>query len=135
MSNRLPVTGNVTVDIYRTANPNNPVPTGAPAVPGVPGYLKPWASSGRQGSAQWLKWTHILTLPPGTDVRDAYNSQLDPSRNNNGADTVVVTDSGGTRKTPFYVVFVELAYRGTPQAQLRVYLDRFQPSAWPVDSL
>jgi hypothetical protein len=131
----LPIPQNVTVDIYRMSNPMNPLPTGAPAVPGVPGSLIPWPQSGRQGTASYLKWTHILTLPPGTDVRDAYNSQLDPSRNNNNADTVVVTDSRGTKKTPYYVVFVELAFRGTPMAQIRVYLDRFQPSAWPTDAL
>jgi hypothetical protein len=135
MGARLPIPQNVTVDIYRTSNPNNPLPAGAPAVPGVPGYLKPWASSGRHGTAQWLKWTHILTVPPDIDVRDAYNSQLDPGRVNTNADTVVVTDSGGTKKTPYYVVFVELAYRGTPLAQIRVYLDRFQPGAWPTDAL
>jgi hypothetical protein len=117
------------------ANPNMPLPTGSPAVAGVPGYLKPVVTNGRFGSAQWLKWTHILILPPGTDIRDAYNTQLDPARNNTNADTVVLTDSGGTKKTPFYVAFVELAFRGTPLAQIRAYLDRFQPSAWPADSL
>jgi hypothetical protein len=126
---------NVTVDIYRNSNPNNPLPTGVPAVPQAQGYITPYVASGRLGSAQWLKWTHILYLAPGTDVRDAYNTQYDPARSNNLADTVVLTDSGGVKKTPFYVVFVELAFRGTPLAQLRVYLDRFQPSQWPVDAL
>jgi hypothetical protein len=135
MGQPLPIPSNVTVDIYRNANPAMPLPQGTPAVPQAPGFLKPTLQNGRYGSAQWLKWTHILILPPGTDVRDAYNTQLDPSRQNNNADTVVLTDSGGVNKTPFYVVFVEQAYRGTPLAQLRVYLDRFQPSAWPVDSL
>jgi hypothetical protein len=131
----LPMPPNVTVDIYRNSNPANPLPGGNPALAGVPGYLTPYVQTGRFGSAQWLKWTHILFLAPGTDVRDAYNTQLDPARSNNAADTVVLTDSGGVKKTPFYVVFVELAYKGTPLAQLRVYLDRFQPSQWPVDSL
>ena len=129
----LPV--NVSVDVYRTANPGAPYTLGALSASGVRGHLKPAVQNGRFGSATWLKWTHVLYLPPGTDVRDAYNTQLDPSRQNNNADTVVLTDSGGVNKTPFYVVFVEQAYRGTPLAQLRVYLDRFQPSAWPVDSL
>jgi hypothetical protein len=135
MANPLPMTPNCTADIYRTANPNSPLPAGNPAVAAVPGYLKPWAAHGRFGSASWLKWTHILTLPIGTDVRDAYNSQLDPARANTIADTVVVKDSATNTRTPFYVVFVELAYRGTPQAQIRVYLDRFQPSAWPTGAL
>jgi hypothetical protein len=131
----LPIPSNVTVDIYRSSNPQQPLPGGNPDVPKVPGYLKPWVQSGRHGTAQWLKWTHILILPAGTDIRDAYNTQLDPARNNNQADTVVITDSGGTKKTPFYVAFVELAFRGTSLEQIRAYLDRFQPSAWPVDSL
>lgn len=130
----LPVTPNVTVDIYRTANPSNPLPAGTPAVPGVAGYIKPDATRGRQGSAQWLKWTHLLQLPPGIDVRDAYNSQLDPSRSNSAADTVVVTDSAGN-KVPYYVVFVEEISRGTGYAHLRVYLDRFQPAVWPSDGI
>jgi hypothetical protein len=131
----LPIPSNVTVDVYRTANPANPLPLGNPAVAAVPGYLKPVISNGRYGSASWLKWTHILILPPNTDVRDAYNTQLDPARNNAIADTVVVTDSAGVIKTPFYVAFVEQAFRGTPLAQIRVYIDRFQPSAWPTDAL
>src|SRR5260370_882963 len=130
MASQLPIPSNVSVDIYRMANPNNPLPTGSPAVPGVQGFLKPVLQTGRYGSAQYLKWTHILILPPNTDIRDAYNTQLDPARNNTQGDTVVLTDSGGVNKTPFFVVFVELAFRGTPLAQIRVYLDRFQPSAW-----
>lgn len=131
----LPIPSNVTVDIYRNANPGNPVPQGSPAVAGVQGFLKPVVQTGRHGTAQYLKWTHILILPPNTDIRDAYNTQLDPNRQNSNADTVVLTDSGGVNKTPFYVAFVEQAFRGTSQAQLRAYLDRFQPSAWPVDAL
>jgi hypothetical protein len=129
----LPVTSNVTVDIYRTSNPASPVPQGTAAVKGIAGYIRPDVRSGRYGSASWLKWTHVLILPSGTDVRDAYNSQLDPSRSNNSADTVVVTDSNGN-KVPYYVVFVEDAFRGTSLAQIRVYLDRFQPT-WPSDGI
>jgi hypothetical protein len=131
----LPMPANVTVDIYRNSNPSAPLPGGTPAVAAIAGYLAPWVQAGRFGSASWLRWTHILYLPAGTDVRDAYNSQLDPNRSNNLADTVVLTDSGGVKKTPFYVVFVELAFKGTAFAQLRVYLDRFQPSQWPSNAL
>ncbi len=131
----LPMPPNVTVDIYRNSSAASPLPDGTPAAANVKGYLAPWVQSGRFGSANWLRWTHILYLDPSVDVRDAYNSQLDPARNNALADTVVITDSGGAKKTPYYVVFVELAFRGTSYAQLRVYLDRFQPSQWPVDSL
>ena len=127
---------NVSVNIYRTASPSSPYSLGTAGPQGVRGYLKPALSTGRNGTASWLKWTHVLSLPPGTDVRDAYNTQLDPARNNTIADTVIVADSrnAGVR-TAFYVVFVEVALRGSPLQHLRVYLDRFQPSAWPVDAL
>ncbi len=88
---------------------------------------------GRFGSAQWLKWTHWLLLNPGVDVRDAYNSQLDPSRNNALGDTVVL--ASGTSQTAWYVVFVEAINVGTSSAYLRAYLDRFQPSQWPTQAL
>lgn len=130
----LPVPANVVVDIYRGANPASPLPSGTAAVPQVPGNLTPRMTSGRYGSASWLKWTHLLVLPAGTDVRDAYNSQLDPARNNNAADTVVMTDSAGNR-VPYYVVFVEEALRGTTLVQIRAYLDRFQPPIWPTDAV
>jgi len=84
---------NVTVDIYRTANPSSPYPGGSPAVAGVKGFLQPAVTDGRFGSASYLKWTHLLYLPAGTDVRDAYNSQLDPARNNTSADTLILPDS------------------------------------------
>ena len=129
---QLPVPQNVTVDIYRNADLTAPVPTGNPAAAQVPGNIKPVMTSGRFGSALYLKWTHLLILPSGIDIRDAYNSQLDPSRSNNAADTVVVTDSQGNA-VPYYVVFVEQAYRGTPMQQIKAYLDRFQPSQWPTD--
>jgi len=54
---QLPVPQNVTVDIYRNADPTAPVPTGNPAVAQVPGNIKPVMTSGRFGSALYLKWT------------------------------------------------------------------------------
>lgn len=127
---------NVSVDIFRTANPASPYPGGSPAVSAVKGYLRPFVQSGRFGSASWLKWTHILYLPAGTDIRDAYNSQLDPARNNTLADTVIIQDTTTAgRKTAYYVVFVERIARGTPVEHLRVFLDRFAPSTWPTDSI
>jgi hypothetical protein len=126
---------NVTVNIYRTASPSSPYTLGTAGPQGVRGFLRP-ALTGRHGTASWLKWTHILSLPPGTDIRDAYNSQLDPARNNTIADTIVIADSRtATARTAFYVVFVEVALRGSPFQHLRAYLDRFQPSTWPVDAL
>lgn len=132
----LPMPVNVTVDIFRTADPGSPYPGGSPAVAGVAGHLRPAATNGRLGSAEFLKWTHILYLPPGTDVRDAYNSQLDPARDDTIADTVILADSTiDGRKTAYYVVFVEVVARGNAAHHLRVYLDRFQPNGWPTDSL
>jgi hypothetical protein len=131
----LPMPANVTVSIYRTANPSAPYSLGALSAT-VSGYLQAAAADGRFGTASYLKWTHVLFLPPGTDIRDAYNSQLDPSRDNTKADTVILLDSaiGGT-KTAYYVVFVEVVARGTAEQYLRAYLDRFQPNSWPTDSL
>jgi len=132
----LPLPTNVSVDIYRTANPASPYPGGSPASSGVKGHLRPIATNGRFGSASYLKWTHVLYLPTTTDIRDAYNSQLDPARNNAAADTVIVKDSTVLgRKTAYYVVFVEVVARGGSLQHLRVYLDRFAPNAWPTDSL
>jgi hypothetical protein len=132
----LPMPPNVSVDVYRTADPSSPYPGGGPAVSGVKGYLKPAVTDGRFGTAQYLKWTHILFVPPGTDVRDAYNSQLDPSRTNGNADTIILDDSTiSGRMTAYYVVYVEVVARSTAQQYLRVYLDRFAPNAWPTDSL
>jgi hypothetical protein len=132
----LPMPANVTVNIYRTANPSSPYTLGTPGPANIKGYLKPVVQTGRYGVATWLKWSHVLYLPPGTDIRDAYNSQLDPARNNNNADTVIVNDSTNpAARTAFYVVFVEVALRGSPFQHLRVYLDRFQPSSWPLDAL
>lgn len=130
----LPLASNVTVSIYAGSSASAPYTLGALRST-VKGFLKPRVQDGRYGAASWLKWTHWLLLPAGTDVRDAYNSQLDPSRNNALGDTVILLDSGGTKKTAFYVVFVEQVSRGTPAASLRVYLDRFQPQTWPTDAL
>jgi hypothetical protein len=127
---------NVSVDIYRTANPGSPYTLGMLSAAGVKGFLRPAARDGRFGAASWLKWTHVLLLSPTADVRDAYNSQLDPNRDNAKADTIIVYDSNTpTTKTAFYAVFVEQASRGTTAAHLRVYLDRFAPNTWPTNAL
>jgi hypothetical protein len=125
---------NVTVSIYAGSSAAAPYSLGTLRST-VRGYLKPRVQDGRLGSALWLKWTHWLLLPPGTDVRDAYNSQLDPARNNARGDTVILLDSGGVKQTAFYVAFVEVVSRGTPASYVRAYLDRFQPQTWPTDAL
>ncbi len=127
---------NVNVDIYRTADPASPYTLGTLSATGVAGFLKPAVRDGRFGTASWLKWTHVLLLPPTIDVRDAYNSQLDPSRDNTIADTIIVHDTNTpTTETAFYVAFVEQAARGTAAAHLRVYLDRFARNTWPTNAL
>jgi hypothetical protein len=131
----LPLPPNVSANIYRTANPSSPYSLGSAGPQGVQCYLQAAVADGRFGSANWLRWTHVLFLPPGTDVRDAYNSQLDPSRNNNNGDTVIINGVTDSNKTAYYVVFVEVISRGASDAHLRAYLDRFAPSAWPTDSI
>lgn len=132
----LPMPPNVTVDVYRTANPSAPYALGPPGPAGVKGYLKPYAAVGRHGTASYLKWTHVLYVNSGIDVRDAYNSQLDPARDNTIADTIILKDTNTpTTLTAFYVVFVELALKGSVFEHLRVYLDRFQPNGWPTNAL
>jgi hypothetical protein len=127
---------NCTVNIYRTANPASPYTLGTLSASNVKAFLEPAVQNGRFGSASGLKWTHILLLPSTVDIRDAYNSQLDPGRDNTLADTVVLTDSIlSTTKVAFYVAFVEQIGRGSAYAHLRAYLDRFQPNTWPTDAL
>jgi hypothetical protein len=128
----LTIPPNVTVNIYAGSNAAAPYTFGSLRST-QKGYLQPRVQDGRFGSAQWLKWTHWLLLNPGVDIRDAYNSQLDPARNNALADTVVLV--GGPSKTAWYVVFVEAVGVGTPSAYLRAYLNRFQPSQWPTQAL
>ena len=130
-----PLQPNVNVDVYRTANPASPYPSGLPAIAGLRGFLQPRAQAGRHGTALYLKWTHILYTDPGLDIRDAYNSQLDPARNNALADTVILKSTDATSKTAFYVVLVERANRGLASEHFRVYLDRFTPNLWPTDAL
>jgi hypothetical protein len=125
---------NVTVSIYAGSNAATPYTLGALRST-VRAYLMPKVQDGRFGSALWLKWTHHLLLPPGTDIRDAYNSQLDPARNNAKGDTVILLDSGGVKQTAFYVAFVEVLSRGNLAQYVRTYLDRFQPQTWPTDAL
>jgi hypothetical protein len=120
---------NATVSIYRGFNVNNPYPTAlmSPAVPAVGGHLKQHVRNGRFGRAATLHWTTVLYLPPGTDIRSAYNSQLNSWQPAN-ADTILLADYpilGWC--TAFLVVLVQRIHRGTPDDCLRVHLDRMQP--------
>jgi hypothetical protein len=129
------IRANAIIDIWRGVNISNPVPTGDPDVRDVPAVLYPAMEQGRGHYSGFLRYTHLLLTPKDIDVRDAYNSNQNTATVAN-ADTVVVYDSEDkTKKTPFMVVFVELVNRGSVNAYLRVYLDRFQPSSWPTDGL
>lgn len=131
----LPVPSNVSANIYRTANPSAPYTLGAAGPQNVACFLQAAVADGRFGSATWLRWTHVLFLPPGTDIRDAYNSQLDPARDNTKGDTVIINGVNDANKTAYYVAFVEVIARGSADNHIRAYLDRFAPNAWPTDSV
>jgi hypothetical protein len=130
----LPGPSNVAVDVYRGYNPADPYspPNQPAALTGVPGVLKNHMRNGRFGYvlggnvAIW--WTNVLLVAPGTDVRSAYNSELNSFSEANG-DTVMVPDYpiAGTC-TAFVVVMVQRVSRGTAGDYLRCYLDRAQPN-------
>ena len=122
---------NVTVDIYRHYDPAHvPPPADNPLFRGVPAHLRHHVKNGRFGfQTRNLYWTHVLHLALGTDLRSAYNAQLDPAYNPERADLVYVKDyplAGWC--TPFYVVLVTRRDRGQPGEHLMCYLDRFQPA-------
>ncbi len=75
-----------------------------------------------------LHWTNVLVLPTGTDIRSAYDSQLNPLNAAN-ADTVIVPDYPiPGRCTPFVVVLVQRGGRSGAADVLTCYLDRCQPA-------
>jgi hypothetical protein len=124
---------NTTCDIYRNIN----APPAAPDVAGVKGYLTPdFAGPHRAavvtGTIQ--RWTHVLLVPPATDVRDGYPSAPPgPGEESTPGtqDHVYVPDKNGTK---FEVIFVERLGRGTAADAKRVYLQR-QQMTWPSDDV
>ena len=127
-------TTNVRVDVYRGFNAAGPYspPHRPAAAQGVAGLLRPHVRNGRFGfNAVALHWTNVLLLPAGTDVRSAYDSQLN-SFNAANADTVVVADYPAPgRCTAFVVVMVQRGGRGTDADLLTCYLDRCLPQDMP----
>ena len=112
---------NTTCDIYYDPN----APPAAPDVAGVACHLEARFVSGSEASvgSQTFRWTHLLTVDAGVDVRDTWpnapvNRVFVPDRNN----------------TAFEVVFVELVNRGTPASYKRVFLNRQAPT-WPTTQL
>jgi hypothetical protein len=123
----LPINANV--DIYRGFYAGHPYPgTGAqPAVKSVGGYIRHHVRNGRFGYGSFLHWTTLLYLPLGTDIRSAYNTELN-TWNPDAADTVILADypmSGWC--TAFLVVLVQRVNRGQAGDCLRVHLDRMAP--------
>ncbi len=122
---------NATVNIYRGFNVAAPYPAlgQAPAVANVRGCLKHHLEAGRFGFQDGrIKWTHLLLLDPGVDVRSAYNSWTGPAEPTQHADTVILADCPNPGNCcAFYVVLVKRAGRGLGDDHLRVYLDRLQP--------
>jgi hypothetical protein len=130
----MPLTPNVSFDVYRGYNPANPyAPPNLPAALAAQrGRLRQHVRNGRFGytpaGAQPIHWTTILDVRAGTDVRSAYNAQLNTFTAAAG-DTVMVYDYPvpGTC-CAFCVVMVQLRGAGTGSAYLRCYLDRARPS-------
>jgi hypothetical protein len=123
----LPVPPNITVQIFRGFDPGSPYPDPgrAPDVPNVRGFLNGALELGRFGyQTKYLYYTHTLWLPAGTDIRSAYDTQNDPSRNNPAADTVIIPDWPLPGQcTALNVVMVQ---RDRAQNFLRVYLDKIR---------
>jgi hypothetical protein len=125
---------NVTFDVYRGYNPADPyVPPNLPAALAAQrGRLRQHVRNGRFGytpaGAEPIHWTTVLDVAVGTDVRSAYNAQLN-SFNAAAGDTVMVHDYPvpGTC-CALCVVMVQLRGAGTTGAYLRCYLDRARPS-------
>jgi hypothetical protein len=112
---------NTTCDIYISPN----VPPSDPDTAGQPCALVARFQQGAEASEgdTELRWTHLLYLDAGVDVRDSYP--------NTPVNRVHVPDKDGTG---FDVVFVETVNRGTPARYKRVFLDRRQPT-WPTNEL
>jgi hypothetical protein len=125
---------NTTCDVYRNGN----APPAAPDVAGVKCLLTPDFANGHTAALQnttTLRWTHVLLVGPGVDVRDGYTVSnvtfgeegVDGTVN----DFVYVPNKNGTK---FGVIFVERVGLGTGGDVKRVYLQRYQP-AWPTNNL
>lgn len=128
---------NCTFDVYRGYNPANPYspPTRPAALTGMTGVLRHHVRNGRFG---WqipganppnvaLHWTNTLEVPLGTDIRGAYNAELNTFPEANG-DTVMIADYPRPGCcTAFAVVMVQRRNRGDSMDHLRIYLDRARP--------
>jgi hypothetical protein len=125
---------NVILDVYRGFDAGQPYPPDGtvPALTNVTGFLRHHVKAGKFGYPPWhLYWTHVLTVPPGTDIRSAYNSELN-ALDSSKADTILLSDYPvAGRCTAFMVVLVQEINRGSPGAVLRIFLDRCKPRLSP----
>lgn len=128
---------NCTFDVYRGFNPANPYapPNRPAALTAKAGVLRQHVRNGRFG---WqiagtnppnvaLHWTTIVEVPIETDIRGAYDAELNAFPEADG-DTVMMADYPRVGCcTAFAVVLVQRRNRGGPMDRLRIYLDRAQP--------
>lgn len=117
----LPITPNVTGDLYRSGN----APPSVPDQAGVAGYLAPDIDPRHINSN--APWTHKLLVDVSVDIRDGYPGGGALAQN----DTIWVPDQNGTR---FNVMLVTRVGRGTAFDHKKVYLDRAAPT-WPSNDV
>jgi len=125
----LPFPINVKLDIYRNFSATSPYPSTAtpPVASGVRGHLTPNVIQGKFGYNARPQWTHTLYVPADTDIRSAYDTQLNAWLVSAG-DTITVKDYPRAGFcTAFLVVMVQLYKRDEARECLRVYLDRLRP--------
>jgi hypothetical protein len=123
----LPIAANTTGDLYRAGNS----PPATPDAAALAVYLQPsyalGLEAGEHVDERALKFTHLLLVDAGVDIRDDYGL----SGIGSNADSIYIPDRNGTL---FSVLFVERRQRGTPQDHKRVYLRRSTPG-WPTTEL
>jgi hypothetical protein len=122
----LPLPPNTTCEIYRTGHAPPAAPDVALRRCHLAADYERRMETG-ESETRTLRYTHVLLLDPGTDVRDGF-SQFGQAGTE---DSVYVPDRTGTR---FRVVLVEPQDLGLPTFHARVYLDRYAP-AWPTTNL
>jgi hypothetical protein len=84
-----------------------------------------------EGDDNITRFTHTMLVAQGTDVRDEYDTGVQPG----GQDTVYIPSTAGAgTSTPFTVRFVETKGWGSGWTHLKVYLDRGTPP-WPTKNL
>ncbi len=114
-----------TIAIYRSSSAPPAAPAGTPSGTLVPAFRGGLERGEGAGGA--LMFTHILTVPKATDIRDA--GRLDSQSLLGSQDSVYVPDQNGTR---FIVVWVERVgnYK-------RIYLQRSAGVSvnWPTTYL